>query len=507
MKIHNTALALGKARVESLPASIAERQILPREPRIPARQQAGHEVAAASGGAASQIISTTGVSMARVRKSVRYALAGAGIAMLAAIPTVASARDVVIHAGALLDGVKRVPQKTMSIVIANDRIVSVQPGFIRPEGAEIIDLSKATVLPGLVEGHVHITTLKRSGNQVQKTVTNSPLDMVLAATVNARDVLEAGFTSVRDVGGLFGTDLALKKAIERGEVVGPRMFVAGEAIGPTGGHNDWSSGYAYDISRDGWGAGIADGPEGVAKKVREERKLGVDQIKILPSGGVISVGDDPEHKLMTDAEIKAAVDTAHALGLKVAAHAHGKSSIDAAVRLGADSIEHATYADAQSFELFRKHGTYLVPTLLTTQLLMQAAKERPDSLAPGAAAKALKVGPMKIRSFAQAYRAGVKIAFGSDTGLGQNAKEFALMVGAGMTPIDAIMSATAATSDLIGASDRIGSIQPGRYADIIAVAGNPLSDITELERVRFVMKGGIVYKREGAPVPVKLINP
>jgi imidazolonepropionase-like amidohydrolase len=445
--------------------------------------------------------------MSQFKHSVRWTAATAALVLSTALPGAASARDVVIHAGTLLDGVKRTPQPRMSILIKDDRIVAVEPGFVRPDGAEIVDLSAATVLPGLVEGHVHITTLKRSGNQVQKTVTNSPLDMVLAATVNARHVLEAGFTSVRDVGGLFGTDLALKKAIDLGEVVGPRMFVAGEAIGPTGGHNDWSSGYATDISRAGWGAGIADGPDGVARKVREERKLGVDQIKILPSGGVISVGDDPEHQLMSDAEIKAAIDTAHALGLKVAAHAHGKSSIDVAIRLGADSIEHGTYADAHSFELFKKHGTYLVPTLLTTQLLMQAAKERPDTLAPGAAAKALKVGPMKIRSFAKAYRAGVKIAFGSDTGLGQNAKEFALMVGAGMSPMDAIMSATAASSDLIGATDRIGSIQPGRFADVIAVSGNPLSDITELERVKFVMKGGVVYKRDGAPVPVPVVNP
>jgi len=429
----------------------------------------------------------------------------ASAALLSA--STALAKDVVIHAGTLIDGIVPRPQSQMSILIRDDKIVSVEPGYSTPAGAEIIDLSTATVLPGLVDGHVHLTTLKRSGNQVQKTVTNSPLDMVLAATVNARNVLEAGFTSVRDCGGLFGADIALKKAINLGEVVGPRMWVSGEAVGPTGGHNDWSSGFASDISRSGWGAGLADGPEEVTKLVRQQRRLGVDQIKILPSGGVVSVGDDPAHQVMSDDEIKAAIGAAHALGLKVAAHAHGKTSIDAAIRLGADSIEHGTYADSGSFALFKAHETYLVPTLLTTQLLMKAARDRPETLAPGSAAKALAVGPRKIRSFAEAYKAGVKIAFGSDTGLGQNGQEFGLMVGAGMSPMDAIMSATAGSSDLIGASDRIGSVQAGRYADIIAVAGDPLKDITELERVDFVMKGGITYKRGGIATPVTLVNP
>lgn len=437
----------------------------------------------------------------RRSKTIRRAALALFVSMLPL--SAAAARDIVIHAGTLIDGKSRAPQHKVSIRIKDDRIVAILPGFVAPADAELIDLSGSTILPGLVEGHVHMTSTRQSGNHVQNQVTNTPLDVAIASTVNARNMLEAGFTSVRDTGGFFGADIALRKAINRGTVIGPRMWIATDGVGPTGGHNDWSSGYAPDIVRPIWTAGVADGAEAVTLKVRQERKLGADFIKILPSGGVISAGDDPEHQLMTDAEIKAAIDTAHEMGLKVAAHAHGKSSIDAAIRLGADSIEHATFADKESLALFKQHGTYLVPTLLTTQQLMERAKSNPELLAPGSAEKALRVGPLKSKSFAEAYRAGVKIAFGSDTSAGLNAREFALMVGAGMTPIDAILSATAASSDLIGASDRIGSVQPGRYADIIAVSGDPLTDITELERVQFVMKGGIIYKRDGAPVQIR----
>lgn len=434
----------------------------------------------------------------------RRSIFATAVAMLLASP--AQARDVVIHAGRLIDGVTRKAQPEMSIVIKDDRIVRVQSGYITPEGAEIVDLTKATVLPGLVEGHVHMTSVRRNINNVQANVTNSPLDVALASTVNARKMLEAGFTSVRDVGGFFGADIALKKAINQGAVIGPRMWIATGAVGPTGGHNDWSTGFASDISRPGWTIGIADGPAAIVAKVREEHRLGADLIKLMPSGGVISVGDHPEAKLMTDEEMKVAIDTAHELGLKVAAHAHGKSAIDAAVALGVDSIEHGSYADEKSFALFKKHGTYLVPTLLAMDQLVARAKTNPDSLAPGAAQKAIAMESVTSRAFAAAHKAGVKIAFGSDTSAGLNAKEFALLVKHGMTPMEAIMSATAGSSDLIGASDVIGSVQPGRYADVIAVSGDPLSDVTELERVAFVMKGGVVYKRDGVVIPVPVEN-
>ncbi len=417
----------------------------------------------------------------------------------------AHAQDMVIHAGRLIDGLAAKPREQVSILIIKDRITGVEAGYVSPAGAKVVDLSRATVLPGLIDAHTHVTSLSRTGNGIAKNMTNSPLDTVLAATVNVGKILQSGVTTVRDLGGLYGTDIALKKAIEAGSVAGPRMWVAGEAIGPTGGHNDWSHGYASDVSRTDWGAGIADGPDAVAKLARTEHKLGATVIKIMPSGGVVSQGDDPKAQLMTDAEIKAAVDTAHALGLKIAAHGHGKGAIDAAVRAGVDSIEHGTYADAESWKLMKANGTYFVPTLLTTEKLYDAARNHPETLNPSTVAKVLAMGS-SLTKLTNAHAAGVKIALGSDTGQGENLKEAALMVKAGLTPAEVITAATTSAADLLGSKD-IGAIETGRYADIVAVVGDPLIDITELERVRFVMKGGKIYKSDGVAVLVELVNP
>jgi imidazolonepropionase-like amidohydrolase len=439
----------------------------------------------------------------RQHTACKWMVTGVGLAALMGCPTFA--QDRVIHAGHLFDGDKRVMQGPSSIVIKDERIVSVQPGFVTPAGAEVIDLSDETVLPGLIDSHTHVTSLPRTGNAIAKTMTYSPLDTVLAATVNTRAILLSGVTTIRDLGGLYGADVALKAAIERGSVLGPRMWVAGEAIGPTGGHNDWSHGLAYDVRRPEFGAGLADGPDAVTSLARREHKLGATVIKIMPSGGVVSSGDDPKAKLMSDAEIKAAADAAHALGLKLAAHGHGKTAINAAVRLGADSIEHGTYADAESWALMKAHGTYFVPTLLTTQKLYDTAQSRPDALTPSTRAKVLAMGTGSAK-LTNAYKAGVRIVMGSDTGAGENAKEAALMVQAGMEPMDVLMAATANGADLIG-SNEIGRIAPGRYADIVATMGDPVADMTAVERIDFVMKGGVVYKQRGIEQPVQLVNP
>jgi imidazolonepropionase-like amidohydrolase len=414
------------------------------------------------------------------------------------------AKDQVIHAGRLIDGVSKTAHEHVSILIHDDRVTGVQDGFVTPAGAEVIDLSSATVLPGLIDCHDHVTMQADGGNPVAEAVTTTVLDDELRATLYARRTLDAGFTTIRNVSAFGGTDIALKRAINKGFVVGPRMWVSGQALSPTGGHADPSNGLDPDLSHPHWGDMVVDSPFEARKAVRLLRKNGADLIKIMPSGGVLSIGDNPEEQLMDDDEIAAVVQEAHALGMKVAAHAHGKKAIDSAVRLGVDSIEHGSFADAQSYALMKAHGTYLVPTLLVAATVSELARTHPEQLPPSSAAKALQVAPRTLQNLHGAYAAGVKIAFGTDESFaphGQNAREFALMVKAGMSPMDAIIAATASAADLIGDTQDIGSVQTGRYADIVAVSGDPLKDITELERIQFVMKGGVVYKANGALLP------
>lgn len=428
-----------------------------------------------------------------------HEMAAALVASLA-LSTSVAAKDVVIHAGHLIDGVSKRPRDQVSIVIQDDKIIAVQDRFVRPTGAEIMDLSHATVLPGLIDTHVHVTTQSDGVNKIVAMVTRSPLDIVLRSTVTARDLLQGGFTSIRNAGAWGGEDVALKKAIDEGVIVGPRMWVSGEPLGPTGGHSDRSSGLIPELSDLLRGGNVIDSPEAARRAVREHRKYGADFIKILVSGGVTSVGDDPNQQLMADDEIRAVVEAAHALGMKVAAHAHGKKAIDAAIRLGVDSIEHGSLSDAESYELFKQHGTYLVPTLLAAAAGVEYLDLHPGVFDPATEAKARAMAPRMAANLSAAHRAGVKIAYGTDVARppsGTNAREFKLLVDAGMTPMDAIMTATANAADLLGAADEVGSIQPGRYADVVAVAGDPPEDITELERVIFVMKGGVIY--EGKP--------
>jgi imidazolonepropionase-like amidohydrolase len=427
---------------------------------------------------------------------------------LAAAAAAAHAEDLVIHAGTLIDGVSKTPRSKVSILIHDDRITAVQPGFVSPAGATVIDLSSSTVLPGLIDCHVHITSQFDGGDTVREAVTRSRLDDAYLSTRYVRNTLEAGFTSVRDVGGDTDLVVALKRAIKAGTIPGPRMWVAGAPLGPTGGHGDPADGLDAELSHPRWEEVTIDSPEKARHMVRDFRRRGVDLIKIMPSGGVLSIGDDPSLQLMADDEIKAVVDAAHALNMKVAAHVHGTQAINHAIALGVDSIEHGSFADADSYKLFKAHGTYLVPTLLIAQRVLEIARTHPERLPPTAAAKAEAVVPTLEDNFGKAYRAGVKIAFGTDESLvphGENAKEFALMVAGGMTPIDAIWASTANAADLIGDAQDIGSVQAGRYADVVAVSGDPLKDITELQRVTFVMKNGVVYE-SGGQANISLIN-
>ena len=417
----------------------------------------------------------------------------------------AQQKIVVIHAGRLIDTAHKQVRDRVSIVLEGSRINAVQDGFVSPKDAEIIDLSNATVLPGLIDCHKHLTMHLGTGSYFQDLVTENVADSAFYAAANAKTTLLNGFTSVRDVGARDTVDVALKKAIERQLVIGPRIWAAGQIIGPTGGHSDNANGVAQGISSPEWSASIVDSPDQGRKVVREHRRSETDLIKIVPSGGVGSVGDDPKLELMTNDEIKAVIDTAHSLGMKVAAHAHGKAAIDNCVRLGIDSIEHGTYADQESFALMKEHATYLVPTVYVAYSLFQTAKQHPEQLPPHIVAKIQAIEPVIQAMFTNANRAGVKIAMGTDSfgnfrGGFTPAKELTEMVRLGMMPMDALAAATVNAADLIGDSQDIGSIEPGKFADIIAISGDPLKDISELERVGFVMKGGIVYKTNGKEV-------
>ncbi|AHE53175.1 metal-dependent hydrolase family protein [Sphingomonas sanxanigenens] len=422
------------------------------------------------------------------------------LAAAAASPAVA--RDVVIHAGTLIDAVSKAPRSKVSIVIKDDRIVAVEPGFVTPTGAQVIDLSTATVLPGFIDTHDHISMGRDWG--VLARFTQSDGDGTITAALNARREIEMGFTAVRDVGSGPIEAPALIRAINAGKLIGPRIWTALEPLAATGGHSDAANGMRPGITFAGRDAAIVDGAIDGRVKVREHQRRGATVIKIMPSGGVASIGDDPNHMTMTDEEMKSVIDTAHELGMTVAAHAHGKKAIDHVVAAGVDSVDHGTYSDAESYRLMKVHGTFLVPTLLVADWIYQVAVKAPDKLPPTVAEKAIAVTPTMIGNAGRAYRAGVKIAFGTDVAGSfdrNKAEEFALLVKAGLTPMDAILTATRNAADLLHAADDIGSIQAGRYADIVAVQGNPLSDITELQRVQFVMKGGDVVKQGGVLAP------
>ena len=406
----------------------------------------------------------------------------------------------VVYAGRLIDGTSNTVRTNVSIVIDKDRIKEVRDGRASIEGAEMIDLGDATVMPGLIDAHTHLTMqISRETSSPAFGLTKRPSYIAINATLYAKATLMAGFTTVRNVGADEFVDISLRDAINNGLVPGPRMFVSGKALSITGGHGD-VGGLREDIMPEpDWRKAIVNSPEDGVRAVRYNAKYGVDLIKIAATGGVLSLSDASLEQHFTYEEMKAIVDTAHMLGLKVAAHAHGAKGIKEAIRAGVDSIEHGSYLDDEAIALFKQHGTYLVATIIAGKTVEQAAKV-PGFLPPQVAEKALKAGPLIQNAFGRAYRGGVRIAFGTDAGVyphGQNAKEFQYMVEAGMPAIEAILAATRGSADLLGKSADIGSVQPGRYADLVAVIGDPTTDIKLLQNVSFVMKAGQVYKRAG----------
>lgn len=409
----------------------------------------------------------------------------------------------VVHAGRLIDAVSDQVRTNVSVIIENGRIREVRDGKVAIPGAETIDLGDSTVMPGLIDCHTHLTFQLEKGRTLKDLLLSRKADIAIAATIYARRTLLAGFTTVRDVGAPDFIDVSLRDAIRAGTVPGPRMYVATYLLTITGGHGDFSSGLREELLPEpDFRRGIVNSPEDGVKAVRYMIKYGADHIKIVPTGGVLSLGDTQAGEQLTLAEMRAIVETAHMLGRKVEAHAHGTAGIKNALRAGVDSIEHGTYLDEEAIALFKEHGAYLVATISAGKWTEAKAKER-DYYPPVIAAKAMGLGTLIQQAFARAYRQNVKIAFGTDAGVyphGKNAQEFEYMVEAGMSPIKAILSATRDAADLLGQSANIGTIQPGRYADLVAVKGDPLADIKLLQTVSFVMKEGQIYKRDGNAV-------
>ena len=408
-------------------------------------------------------------------------------------PAPAPAPKIVIHAGHVLDVKTGKISGESAIVIAGDKIESVGP-WRAEAGAKVIDLSRATVLPGLIDCHTHLTFDPNFGYQQ---LGISEARQTLIGAKNARNTLLAGFTTVRNAGARGFTDVALRDSIAAGEVPGPRMLVSGPALSITGGHGDNNLlPFEYHVFNEG----VADGPENVQRKVRENIKYGADVIKFMASGGVLSKGDNPEATQFSQEEMKTIVSEAHRLGRKVMSHAHGAEAIRWASEAGVDSIEHGSYIDDAAIAAMKKNGTYLVPTLYLGDWFMEHWQEIhvPEFLMQ----KARVVMPAARKNVAHAFASGVRVAFGTDAAVyphGLNAHEFAVMVKLGLTPLQSIQAATLNAADLLGWSDKVGSLEPGRFADIVAVDGDPLADVTQLERVKFVMKGGQIYKDDYAP--------
>ena len=414
----------------------------------------------------------------------------------------AFAQRTILHCGKLVDVKSRKVLETMSVFIEGNKIVEVRAGYAEPgQSDKMIDLKNTTVMPGLMDMHVHLEHETKRGAIADRFILNLT-DIAFESVQYASATLMAGFTTVRDLGGT-GVNVALRNAVNKGSIPGPRIYTSGKSIATTGGHADPTNGYNKSLMGDpGPNEGVVNGPDDARKAVRQRYKDGSDLIKITATGGVLSQAKSSSAAQFTTEELKAIVETAKDYGFKVAAHAHGAEGMKRAIIAGVTSIEHGTFMDDETIELFKKHGTWYVPTIIAGKSTADSAKI-PGYYSPIVTPKALEVGPKIQATFSRAYKAGVKIAFGTDAGVykhGRNWKEFVYMTEGGMPPLETLVSATVNAAELLGVSDILGAIEKGKLADIIAVNGDPVKDISLMEKVVFVMKDGVVYKSEDKQV-------
>src|ERR1700693_101478 len=428
------------------------------------------------------------------------------LAVASALTTQAAEKTIVLKAARLFDGKSKALVQNGVVIVQGNKIVDAGSNLPAPSDAQVIDLGDATLSPGFMDGHSHLT-LDFSGNYNERRLKEVDLNVseqAIIATTHARATVEAGFTTVRDLGSRFVgshefVDVALRNSINKGVIVGPRMLVATKGIGATGGHFDPSSGFRDFLfgHEPDETDGIADGPDAIRKAVRFEVKNGADVIKAAVSGGVLSLADDVDTPQLTPAEMVALVDESHRLRKKVAVHCHGDQAAREAIEAGVDSIEHGSFMKPETLTLMKNKGTFLTPTLMASEWLMSKIDKYPPALQ----AKAKAAGAARSEMFRNAVKMGVKISFGTDAAVfphGQNAKEFKLMVDLGLPPIEALKTATGNAADLFGIAQKVGTLEKGKLADVIAIPGDPTADITATERVSFVMKEGKII-RNGPP--------
>lgn len=436
-------------------------------------------------------------------KALTIAATATGLMMSAVVANAAYAAPTFLHCGRMVDVRALEVLSERTIVINDKKITRIDRGFTTADagnGATVIDLKSQTCLPGLIDLHVHLSS-SVTANSTMESFSFNPPDYAVRGVANAEKTLMAGFTSVRDLGSAPGVGVALRNGINLGIIKGPRIQAAG-SVGSTGGHDDPTNGLRADLvanasANAGNSGGIANGPDEARRAVRQRYKEGFDLIKIATTGGVLSLARSGDAPLLNDEELAAIVNTARDYGYPVATHAHGAEGMKRAIRAGVQTIEHGTYLDDEAIALMKQKGTWLVPTLSAGKFVFEKAKIDgffPEIVRP----KAQTIGPLMQGMFSRAYKAGVKIAFGTDQGVaphGENAREFEYMVEAGMPPLEAIRAATLNGATVMGLDRLIGTLEAGKYADIVAVLGNPAQDIAVMSKVGFVMKDGVVYRK------------